>query len=439
MNRILTIVLFMLTCWNAGKTQRSETDSLKMEWFGDAKLGIFIHWGIYSVKGTDESWAFYNHKISHADYMAQIKGFTAARYDPEYWARLIRSSGARYAVLTAKHHDGVALWDTKMNDLSVVKQAPAGKDVLTPFYRALRKNGIKCGVYFSLIDWTHPDYPGFLKDSSKYDLAEHPEKWARFRTFFQGQIRELMTQIKPDLMWFDGDWEHNAGEWEAAKVRKMILDINPNTIINSRLQGYGDYGTPEQHTPVIRPKDRYWELCMTHNDNWGWQPQDTAWKTPYEIITIFADAIANGGNLLLDIGPKEDGTITPQQVHMLEELGKWTGKHEEAIFGTVGGLPYGHFYGPSTYSKDSTSLYLFVPAKGSGPIVVKGLDNAIREASVVGTDIRLSPKIVGKISWSAVPGLVYIDIPEEARDEYMTVVRLKLDDPVKLYRGHGGF
>ncbi|HMQ91413.1 MAG TPA: hypothetical protein PKB07_27625, partial [Flavilitoribacter sp.] len=102
-------------------------------------------------------------------------------------------------------------------------------------------------------------------------------------------------------------------------------------------------------------------------------------------------------------------------------------------------LPYGHFYGPSTYSKDSTSLYLFVPAKGSGPIVVKGLENAIREATVVGTDIRLSPKIVGKISWSAVPGLVYIDIPEEARDEYMTVVRLKLDDPVKLYRGHGGF
>ncbi len=411
------------------------TDSLKMEWFGEAKLGIFIHWGIYSVKGTDESWAFFNKKISHADYMAQIKGFTAAKYDPEYWAQLIKASGARYAVLTSKHHDGVALWNTRMSGLSVVRQSPAKRDLLTPFYEALRKNDIKCGVYFSLIDWTHPDYPGFLKDSSKYKIDEHPEKWDRFRAFFQGQIDEIMSLANPDLLWFDGDWEHSAEEWEAAKIRKMILDKNPNTIINSRLQGYGDYGTPEQHLPVVRPKDRHWELCMTHNNNWGWQPQDTFWKTPYEIISIFADAISNGGNLLLDIGPKEDGTITPQQVEMLQELGKWNKKHEEAIFGTVAGLPYGHFYGPSTLSKDSTSLYLFLPAKGRGPIVIKGLDTEIAEAAVVGTGFQLSPKIVGKISWSKAPGLVYIDLPDKALDPYMTVVKIRLHKPLRLYRG----
>jgi alpha-L-fucosidase len=431
--------LVVWSCITAVFAQKTAQDSLKMAWFGDAKLGIFIHWGIYSVKGTDESWAFHNKKISHADYMKQIQGFTAAKYDPEYWARLIKESGARYAVLTTKHHDGVALWDTKMNDMSVVKQSPAAKDVLTPFYAALRKNGIKCGTYFSLIDWTHPDYPGFLKDSSRYKTAEHPEKWARFQTFFQGQIDEIMTQFNPDLMWFDGDWEHSAEEWQAPKVRKMILDKNPNTIINSRLQGYGDYGTPEQHVPVVRPKDRYWELCMTHNNNWGWQPQDTFWKTPYEIISIFADAIASGGNLLLDIGPKADGTITPQQVKILKTLGTWNKKHSEAIFGSLAGLPNGHFYGPSTLSKDSTTLYLFLPAKARGPIVIKGLDNVITEASVVGMPGKLKPKIVGKISWSKVPGLVYIDLPPKSIDPYMTVVRLRLDKPVHLHRGHGGF
>ncbi len=439
MARIRLLFILVLAFGQTGFSQKTVRDSLKMQWFGDAKLGIFIHWGIYSVKGTDESWAFHNKKIGHADYMKQIDGFTASKYDPEYWAQLIKESGARYAVLTTKHHDGVALWNTRMNDLSIPKKSPAAKDVLTPFYKALRKNGIKCGAYYSLIDWTHPDYPGFLNDSAKYKMAEHPEQWARFKTFYQGQIEEIQAQFNPDLWWFDGDWEHSAEEWEAPKVRRLILDKNPDAILNSRLQGYGDYGTPEQHVPVMRPKDRYWELCMTHNNNWGWQPQDTFWKTPYEIITIFADAIANGGNLLLDIGPKEDGTITPQQVNILKELGRWSTKHEEAIFGSLGGLPYGHFYGPSTISKDSTTVFLFVPAHAQGAVVLKGLDNAIKEATVLGTPHQLKPKIVGKISWSKVPGLVYLDIPPDALDEQMTVIKIKLDKPLRLYRGHGGF
>ncbi len=439
MSKLFPPFILLFACLQLGWAQKTSRDSLKMQWFGEAKLGIFIHWGIYSVKGTDESWAFHNKKISHDAYMKQITGFTAAKYDPEYWAALIHESGARYAVLTTKHHDGVALWNTQMNELSIPKKSPAAKDVLTPFYKALRQKGVKCGAYFSLIDWTHPDYPGFLRDSAKYKLAEQPEKWARFKTFFQGQIAEIQTQFNPDLWWFDGDWEHSAEEWEAPKIRRLILDKNPDAILNSRLQGYGDYGTPEQHVPVVRPKDKYWELCMTHNNNWGWQPQDSAWKTPYEIITIFADAIANGGNLLLDIGPKEDGTITPQQVNMLKELGRWNKKHEEAIFGSLGGLPQGHFYGPTTLSKDSTTLYLFLPAHASGPIVIKGLDNSIKEASVLGTNHQLKPKIVGKISWSKVPGLVYIDVPPKALDTQMTVVKLVLDKPLRLYRGHGGF
>ena len=247
-----------------------------------------------------------------------------------------------------------------------------------------------------------------------------------------------MTQYSPDLFWFDGDWEHSAKEWKAENIRQMILEKNPSTIINGRLQGFGDYSTPEQNFPVSRPNLKYWELCMTMNDSWGYYPSDSNYKTPYEIITIFADVIGNGGNLLLDIGPKEDGTIPPEQVNILKELGKWTNKHTEAIFGTLGGLPQGHFYGPSTLSKDSMSLYLFLPGKVNGQIVIKGLDNEIKEISVVGDGTKLKHKIVGKISWSPVPGLVYIDIPAEVQDEYMTVIRVKLDKPLKLYRGKGG-
>ncbi len=411
----------------------------KMQWFADAKLGIFIHWGIYSLGNTSESWAFHNRHISHTDYMAQINKFTAKNYKPEYWAELIKKSGARYSVITSKHHDGVALWDTKMNDLSTLKKSPAKRDVLTPFVEALRKQGVKVGLYYSLIDWSHPDYPGFLRDSGRYDANLDPVRWGKFLQFCHGQIKEITTRFNPDLVWFDGDWEHSAGEWRAEYIRSMILKNNPNAIINGRLQGYGDYDTPEQNFPVSRPNLKYWELCMTMNESWGYQKDDKNYKTPYEIITIFADAISMGGNLLLDIGPKEDGTIPEEQVNILTELGKWTSKHSEAIFGTLGGMPQGHFYGPSTLSKDSTSLYLFLPGRVTGDVVVKGLDNTIRNISVVGNAAPISHKVVGKISWSHVPGLVYINVPVNAQDTYMTVLKVELDKPIRLYRGKGGF
>src|SRR6187549_1243577 len=165
--------------------------SKKMEWFGDAKLGIFIHAGIYAVNGVDESWSFHNKKISYADYMKQLNGFTLKKYDPASWADLIQESGARYAVITTKHHDGVAMYDTKMNDLSIVKKTPAKRDMIKPLYEELRKRNIKCGAYFSLLDWSYPDYPGFLKDSSRYKVSDDYERWNRFRKFFQSQLKEV--------------------------------------------------------------------------------------------------------------------------------------------------------------------------------------------------------------------------------------------------------
>lgn len=249
---------------------------------------------------------------------------------------------------------------------------------------------------------------------------------------------EISTRFNPDLWWFDGDWEHSAEQWESEKIRSMILGRNPKAIINGRLQGWGDYETPEQNFPVSRPKFIWWELCMTTNDNWGFH-HDNNWKTPYEIITIFIDAVSNGGNLLLDMGPREDGTIPEEQINILHELGSWNNKHAEAIFNTIGGIPQGHFYGPTTLSNDSTSLYLFLHGNVNGTVLLKGLINKIQEISVVGNGQKLSHKVVGKISWSSVPGLVYIDVPENVNDKYVTVLKLKLDKPVRLYRGQGGF
>ncbi len=439
MKRILTSACISLLFIQIQAQQKIDPATIreKMQWFADAKLGIFIHTGIYAVDGIDESWSFHNKKISHPDYMKQLKGFTLKNYDPAAWAELIKQSGARYSVITTKHHDGVAMYDTKMNDLSIVKSTPAKKDMIKPFFEELRKRNIKCGAYFSLIDWTHPDYPGFLKDSSKYQVEKDYDKWNRFRQFFQGQIAEISTRFNPDLWWFDGDWEHSAEQWESEKVRSMILTHNPKAIINGRLQGFGDYDTPEQNFPVSRPKYNWWELCMTSNDNWGFH-HDNNWKTPYEVITIFVDAVSNGGNLLLDMGPMEDGTIPAEQVNILKELGSWNKKHEEAIFNTVGGIPQGHFYGPTTLSKDSTSLYLFLHGNVNGTLMLKGLNNKIEDISVVGNGRKLTHKVVGKISWSPVPGLVYIDVPADVRDKYVTVLKLKLDKPVKLYRGAGG-
>lgn len=436
---LLTGFAFLCFCFAQGQS-KIHPDSIreKMQWFADAKLGIFIHYGIYAVAGVDESWSFYNKKISHADYMNQMKGFTAAKYNPEAWADLIKESGARYAVITTKHHDGVALWPTRQKHYSVAKNTPAKRDLLTPFYAALEKRGIKKGAYYSLIDWSHPDYPAFTKDSNRYKIESDPQRWQRFMQFNNEQMTEVNQAFKPDLWWFDGDWEHSATEWNAPQIRQNILAVKPTAIINGRLQGYGDYDTPEQNFPITRPKFNWWELCMTINNNWGYQPQDTFWKTPYEVITIFADAISNGGNLLLNIGPKEDGTIPPQQVHVLKELGAWNKKHEEAIFGSLGGLPQGHFYGPSTLSKDSTRLYLFLPGKVTGDVVVKGLKNNIKSIRVLGTPQTVPHKIVGKISWSPVPGLVYINVPSTVQDKYMSVLAVELEGPLQLYSGHGG-
>jgi len=412
--------------------QAAAAKAARMQWFADAKFGIFIHYGIYDVDGVAESWSFFDEKIPYADYMKQLKGFTASHYDPQAWADLIRESGARYAVMTTKHHDGVALWDTKQG-LNVVKDTPAKRDLVAPFVAALRKDGLKVGLYFSLIDWSSPDYPAFTQTKTRYQIKNDPARWNRFVAYYQGQLRDLMNRYNPDLYWFDGGWEHSAEEWHSKQTRDMILAHNPNAILNSRLPGYGDYGTPEQGVPITRPPDKYWELCMTINDSWGWQPQDHDFKTPNELIRMLADTLDMGGNLLLDFGPHADGTIPQQEVSTLKEIGRWVRRNQEAIYGSRAGIPKDYYYGDSTLSKDHRTLYLFVTGKPNGPLIVKGLQNRVLAARSLGSAAKVTTHLSGKWSSTGAPGLLYIDVPDAALDPQVSVIALKLDGPIKLF------
>jgi len=428
--RITPLLFVIMLCGKVNAQQPGAKDiddkKQKMEWFANAKLGIFIHWGIYSVNGISESWSFFNNYINHDNYMKQLDGFTAANYRPEEWVKLIKESGAKYTVITTKHHDGVSLWNTKAIDATTtLKQSAAKKDVITPFIKAVKKSGLKTGIYFSLPDWSHPDYDGFTRDRKRYKLSEEPKRWNKFQKYLHTQMNELSVNFKPDLLWFDGDWEHSAEEWQAGKISADLKKYNPNIIINSRLNHHGDYETPEQGIPVLRPNSEYWELCYTMNDSWGYQPYDFKYKSPNMIVRTLVDCISMGGNLLLDIGPKADGTIATEQGNILKGLGRWTKKHAEAIYGTHAGLPAGHFNGKTALSADKKTLYLYADwVPDNGGLLLSGIRSAVRSAKIVGSDLKATFVTNGEN--------ISIKIPASAADQDVTVIALKFDNPVEV-------
>ena len=413
------------------------------DWFKKAKLGIFIHYGIYAVKSVSESWSFHNGGISYEDYYAQLDGFTASKFNAEEWADLFKESGAKYVVMTTKHHDGVALWDTKTSDLNVIEKTPAGRDIVKEYTDAVRSRDMKVGLYYSLIDWSREDYRSVYQagwpigDRNIYSSPgygeERPELWAQFLKFNDAQMTELLSNYgKIDLLWFDGDWERSAEQWKMAKFKELLLSLQPEVICNSRMQGYGDYATPEQGIPVVAPQGP-WEFCITLNDSWGFRAWDDHHKSTRQVIRMLCECITMGGNMLLDVGPKEDGTIIPEQVQVLKELGQWIREHKEAIYETEKGLDYKFFQGGSALSEDKKTLYLFVYDKPNEFVCIKGLKTKINRASILHNGREITWDITGGAPWNGIPGLTWVYIPEDALHPLVTVVKLELDEPIDLY------
>lgn len=418
------------------------------EWFKKAKLGIFIHYGIYAVKGVSESWSFHNGFLTLEEYDEQLAGFTASKFDANKWADLFQKSGAKYVVLTSKHHDGVALWDTQYSDRNTVKATPAKRDIIAEYTEAVRNHDMKVGLYFSLIDWSREDYRSVypagwpIWDKNKYatpgeDGEERPELWAQFLKFNDGQMKELMTNYgKIDLLWFDGDWERSADQWKMGKFKEYLLSMNPDVICNSRMQGYGDYATPELGIPVVPPQGP-WEFCITMNESWGYRGRDHHHKSTRQVIRMLCECITMGGNMLLDVGPMEDGTIIPEQEKVLLELGEWIRDNEEAIYETEKGLNYAFFQGGSALSPDKKTLYLFVYDKPNEFICVKGLKTRIKRASILHNGRELRWDITGGAPWNGIPGLTWIFMPEDALHPMVTVVKVELEDEIQLYAESG--
>ncbi|MGE8427761.1 MAG: alpha-L-fucosidase [Sphingobacterium sp.] len=422
--KISLFVLLASACLNVSAQNNVSTQ--KMDWFEDAKLGIFIHWGIYSVDGISESWSFFNNYINHDNYIKQLNGFTAKNYRPKEWAKLIKEAGAKYTVITTKHHDGISMWNTKADKaITTLQDAAAKQDVITPFVKAIQEEGLHTGLYYSLPDWSHPYYDVFTRNRKRYELKSEPSRWDSYVKYYQKQLTELSEQYKPELLWFDGDWEHSAEEWKAKETLNLLRKYNPNIIINSRLNHHGDYDTPEQGIPVTRPDAKFWELCYTMNDSWGYQPFDKKYKSPNMIIRTLVDCISMGGNLLLDIGPKADGTIPEEQLNILKQLGRWTHKHAAAIYGTRAGIPFVNYGGKSALSKDGKTLYLYVYEQ-KPELQLRGLVNhtAIKGVSVVGD-------ASAKVNVKSENGTVQVDLTKVNFDQDVTVIALSFAEALR--------
>jgi alpha-L-fucosidase len=318
-----------------------------MRWWHQAKFGMFIHWGLYSVIGQHE-WAMQIEGIPIPQYELLAKHFTPKPNAAREWARLAKRAGQKYMVMTTKHHEGFCLFDTKLTNYCAPMQGP-GRDLVREFVDAARAEGLRVGFYYSLMDWHHPD-------GAKCATDEEARK--RFVAYTHGLVRELMTNYgKIDVLWYDVDWPLTAEQWESEAMNKMVFTLQPEIIVNNRNGLAGDFSTPEQHIEAAKA-GRAWETCMTLNDSWGYQRSDDAWKTPKTILNNLTTCAQGGGNYLLNIGPKPDGSVPEESVRILSTVGNWLDRNGASIYDTErGNFRRGIF---SDYTRRGNTLYVHV-------------------------------------------------------------------------------
>jgi alpha-L-fucosidase len=351
-------------------------------WFDEARLGVFVHWSHSSQLGIDVSWplaggvtvgGMSSDPVPIDAYHAGADTFCPQPGAVERMVARFAEAGARYAVLTTKHHDGFAMWPTALTDWSIAR-TPYDGDLVGEFVAACRTHDLRVGLYHSLSDWHHADYPALTEADLPYAFIAYrrpdPEAWARYLAVLHGQVRELLTGYgQIDVLWFDGQWERTPDEWRATELRAMIRELQPDCLVNDRLPVPADFETPEQFLPPEPPGGR-WEMCLTMGGSWGYKPDDT-YKSAGSLVRTLGEVAGKGGNLLLNVGPDGDGAVPPPQAERLAAIGDWMDRHGEAIHGTAPGLEPWQWYGPSTRRGDRT--YLLCPARPYESVTVRGV------------------------------------------------------------------
>jgi alpha-L-fucosidase len=404
-------------------------------WFERARFGMFVHWGHVSQRGWELSWPLVggvpvlpkSQDVPAAAYHESAATFAPHRDSPREWLAHAKRAGMRYAVLTAKHHDGFALFDSRVSDFSVA-HAPYRSDVVREFVDATRAAGLRVGLYYSLSDRHHPDYPAFRDEHRPYSFGARPRpteaQWARYTEFLFAQVRELLTGYGPiDLLWFDGGWERMPHEWRACELRALIRELQPDCLVNDRLPGYGDFDTPEQFVPA-EPPPRAWETCLTMNESWAWNPSDTAYKSARDLVHALCEVASRGGNLLLDVGPMGDGRLPPEQVERLDAIARWMADYGDAILDTEPGLAAGQFYGPTTRRGDRVFLHLLL--RPYETVTVRGMPiRRVRAVHELRTgralDFTTRCAVIDAFNADALGELV-VRVPEDVLDPLATVL-----------------
>lgn len=412
------------------------------DWFDEARLGLFVHWDHASQQGLELSWPLVGgafalphcQSVTVEQYHSSATTFEPREWDPGALARLARSCGMGYVVFTAKHHSGYAMYDTAFSDFSVM-HSPCGRDLLAETVAAVRDEGLRVGIYFSLSDWRHPDYPAFTEAHKPYMFGASPplptdEQWERYLGDMFGQVRELLTGYgRVDVLWFDGGWERPAPMWRPKELEEMIRSLQPEVLVNDRLPGVGDFSTPEQFVPA-RPPDGRWETCLTMNESWGYNPGDCDYKSARQLVHTVCEVTGKGGNLLLNVSPTGTGALPREQTERLEMLATWMRAGAESVKGTKAGLESWQFYGPST--RRGGTVYLHLVMRPYGTFTVRGLPvRRVRKVTELASGAELEHRVrTGIIDSLTVDplGEITISLPEDLVDPMATVVALQIED-----------
>ena len=399
------------------KTDQPTSSEHAITWFRQNRFGMFIHWGLYSLRERCE-WTMMVEEIPRPEYEPLARRFTGRNFDARAIARLAKRAGMTFLCMTTKHHDGFCLFDSQFTDYTSVRRAAAQRDFIAEFTDACRQEGLRVGLYYSLMDWHHPDWLALKRG----DRAGH----RRFLKYIHGQLRELCTNYgKIDLLFYDVAAPYEKPEeWQAREMNAMVKRLQPGILVNDRNRLPGDFTTPEQQIQAAG-QGRAWQTCMTLNENWAYSRGDDLWKSPKLIVTYLARIASANGGFLLNIGPKPDGAVPPQSVRILEAVGRWMKVNGESIYGTTDeGTIMCACGGHSTVGNRA---YVHAPYWCSPEIGIGAIESKVKRVICLATGKPVKFKQSGT-------RLQLLDLPKEAPDPLVTVFRVEVEGKLKIRR-----